>query len=223
MHRSSSRPAGEHGGDPMLDVWPLVFVLVGLALYAVLGGADFGAGFWQFFAGKGEHADEIRDQAHHSMAPVWEANHVWLIFVLTVMLDRLPARPRLDRLDALHSALHRGRGDHPARGRVRDAVGNPPPRTLRTIDSVFGVSSLLTPFALGAVVGGIASLRVPVGNAAGNLVHKLGEPDLDHDRRARGRHSPPTSASVYLAADTARHGEAGLESDSGPARSARAS
>ena len=32
---------------------PLVFVLVGLALYAVLGGADFGAGFWQLTAGKG--------------------------------------------------------------------------------------------------------------------------------------------------------------------------
>ena len=53
--------------------WPLVFVLAGLALYVVLGGADFGAGLWQLLAGRGEGADEIRDHAHDSMAPVWEA------------------------------------------------------------------------------------------------------------------------------------------------------
>ena len=70
---------------------PLVFALVGLALYTVLGGADFGAGFWQLVAGKGEQADEIRDHAHDAMAPVWEANHVWLIFVLTVVWTAYPA------------------------------------------------------------------------------------------------------------------------------------
>ncbi len=55
----------------MLYVLPLVFALVGLALYGVLGGADFGAGFWQLTAGSGEQAEEIREQAHRSMAPVW--------------------------------------------------------------------------------------------------------------------------------------------------------
>jgi len=70
---------------------PLIFALIGLTLYTVLGGADFGAGFWQLVAGKGERADEIRDEAHHAMAPVWEANHVWLIFVLTVVWTAYPA------------------------------------------------------------------------------------------------------------------------------------
>ena len=69
---------------------PLVFVLAGLVLYAVLGGADFGAGFWQLLAGAGEHGEEIREHAHHAMAPVWEANHVWLIFVLTVLWTAYP-------------------------------------------------------------------------------------------------------------------------------------
>ena len=50
---------------------PLIFALIGLAFYTVLGGADFGAGFWQLIAGKGKQADEIRDHAHHAMAPVW--------------------------------------------------------------------------------------------------------------------------------------------------------
>src|SRR5579875_1735452 len=71
--------------------WPLVFVLAGLALYVVLGGADFGAGLWQLLAGRGDDAEAMRDHAHHSMAPVWEANHVWLIFVLTVMWTAYPS------------------------------------------------------------------------------------------------------------------------------------
>src|ERR671919_687169 len=74
----------------MLESLPLVFVLIGLALYVVLGGADFGAGFWQLFAGRGPHAERIREHAHAAMAPVWEANHVWLIFVLTVVWTAYP-------------------------------------------------------------------------------------------------------------------------------------
>src|SRR5438876_12236421 len=74
----------------MLQSLPLVFVLAGLALYTVLAGADFGAGFWQLFAGRGPHAEQVREHAHHSLAPVWEANHVWLIFVLTVFWTAYP-------------------------------------------------------------------------------------------------------------------------------------
>src|SRR5947209_14897282 len=74
----------------MLRALPLTFVLAGVALYAVLGGADFGAGFWQLLAGRGEHGARIREHAHRSMGPVWEANHVWLIFVLTVFWTAYP-------------------------------------------------------------------------------------------------------------------------------------
>src|SRR5216684_9319128 len=73
-----------------LAALPLVFALAGLALYVVLAGADFGAGFWQLFAGRGTQAARIREHAHDSMAPVWEANHVWLIFVLTVFWTAYP-------------------------------------------------------------------------------------------------------------------------------------
>src|SRR5437763_31029 len=69
---------------------PLLFVLGGLVLYVVLGGADFGAPLWQVTAGRGRLAEKIREHAHNSMAPVWEANHVWLIFVLTVLWTAYP-------------------------------------------------------------------------------------------------------------------------------------
>src|SRR5919206_4814283 len=65
-------------------------ILAGMALYVVLGGADFGAPLWQTIGARGAHAEEIREHAHSSMAPVWEANHVWLIFVLTVMWTAFP-------------------------------------------------------------------------------------------------------------------------------------
>src|SRR5213596_3828711 len=69
---------------------PLILLLVGLAAYAVLGGADFGAGFWQLFGGRGEREKAIREHAHHAMGPVWETNHVWLIFVLVICWTAYP-------------------------------------------------------------------------------------------------------------------------------------
>src|SRR3954454_9761154 len=69
---------------------PLIFAVIGLAFYAVLGGADFGAGFWQLTAGKGRQAQAVREHAHAAMAPGWEAEHVWLIFVLAVVWTRHP-------------------------------------------------------------------------------------------------------------------------------------
>lgn len=75
----------------MLAEIPMVFILVGLAAYVVLAGADFGAGFWTLVAGGGRSSPAaIRDHAWHAMGPVWEANHVWLIFVLVVCWTAYP-------------------------------------------------------------------------------------------------------------------------------------
>src|SRR6185503_11875590 len=57
----------------------------GVAAYAVFGGADFGAGFWSLFAGTGERGKRARELVDWAIGPVWEANHVWLIFVLVVL------------------------------------------------------------------------------------------------------------------------------------------
>jgi cytochrome d ubiquinol oxidase subunit II len=147
---------------------PLIFALVGLAFYTVLGGADFGAGFWQLTAGRGRQADAIREHAHSAMAPVWEANHVWLIFVLTVVWTAYPtafgsiaSTLSIPLFIAALGIIFRG---------VTYALraGAAGPRELGAIDTAFSISSVLTPFALGAAIGGIASGRVPVGNAAGS-------------------------------------------------------
>jgi cytochrome d ubiquinol oxidase subunit II len=143
---------------------PMVFILVGLTLYVVLGGADFGAAIWQL------HEDEeIRDFAHESMAPVWEANHVWLIFVLTVMWTAYPTA--LGSIASTLSAalLLAGFGIIVRGAAYALRAGVETPRQARRIDAMSAVSSILAPFALGAAAGGIASRRVPVGNARGDL------------------------------------------------------
>src|SRR5438270_9264109 len=153
----------------MLRALPLVFVLIGLALYTVLGGADFGAGFWQLFAGRGPQAGKVREHAHHAMAPVWEANHVWLIFVLTVFWTAYPrafgsiaSTLAVPLFIAVIGIILRG-----AAYALRDGASSE--RESGVIDTIFSVSSVLTPFALGAAIGAIATDRVPVGNASGHL------------------------------------------------------
>jgi cytochrome bd ubiquinol oxidase subunit II len=53
-----------------LNEIPLAFALIGLTLYTVLGGADFGAGLWQLTAGGGDHGKRLRDHALHAIGPV---------------------------------------------------------------------------------------------------------------------------------------------------------
>jgi cytochrome bd ubiquinol oxidase subunit II len=193
-----------------LSALPLVFVLSGVVLYAVLAGADLGAGFWQLFAGRGRHGEEIREHAHHSMAPVWEANHVWLIFVLTVFWTAYPtafgsiaSTLAIPLFLAGIGIVFRG-----AAYALRVAASTP--RELGIIDTVFSLSSILTPFALGAMVGGIATGRVPVGNAAGDRFSSW----LNATSILVGVLAVATSAylaAVYLAADAARRNERELE------------
>ena len=69
---------------------PLVLMLIGLTAYAVLGGADFGAAFWQLGRHGDARSEARRDHAYRAMGPVWEANHVWLVFVLAVCWTAYP-------------------------------------------------------------------------------------------------------------------------------------
>jgi cytochrome d ubiquinol oxidase subunit II len=147
---------------------PLAIVLVGLALYVILGGADFGAAFWELLGGRGETGERVRKHAHLSMAPVWEANHVWLIFVLTVTWTAYPVA-----FGSLASTLGvalflAGLGIIVRGAAYALRSGTSAPRQLLAIDTASAVASFVTPFTLGAAVGGIASGRVPVGNAAGS-------------------------------------------------------
>jgi cytochrome d ubiquinol oxidase subunit II len=189
---------------------PIVFVVIGLVLYTVLGGADFGAGIWQLTAGTGPEAERIRDHAHRSMALVWEANHVWLVFVLTVFWTAYPiafgsiaSTLSVPLLLAAIGIILRGAA-YALRSGARSA------RELSRIDALFAISSLLVPFALGAAVGAIAARRVPVGNAAGHLFASWTGP-VSILIGVLAVASSAFLAGVYLAADAAQLGDRQLE------------
>jgi cytochrome d ubiquinol oxidase subunit II len=193
----------------VLDTLPIVFVLTGLVFYVVLGGADFGAGLWQLLAGRGAPAQRIRDHAHHAMGPVWEANHVWLIFVITVLWTAYPhvfasiaSTLSVPFFLAAIGIILRG-GAYALRPGTRTA------REQRTVETVLSVSSILAPFALGMAVGGIAGGRVPVGNAAGDLVTSWWNP-LSITVGLIAVAFSAYLAAVFLSGDAVRRGEAGL-------------
>lgn len=194
----------------VLQALPMVFVLTGLAFYIVLGGADFGAGLWQLVAGRGERARRIRAHAHHSMGPVWETNHVWLIFALTVlwtgypqMFGSIASTLSIPFFVAALGIVLRG-------GAYALRSGTSSPRERRAQELALAISSILTPAAMGLIVGAIAGGRVPVGNAAGDLVTSW----LNPLSILIGTIAVAFSgylAAVFLSADAVRRGETDLE------------
>src|SRR5262249_45844770 len=132
---------------------------IGVTLYALFGGADFGAGILDFVT-RGQMSVRAQQQIDRSIGPVWEANHVWLIFVLVVLWTAFATA-----FSAIFTTLYiplalaalgivlRGAGFA-----FRHAL---PGRIERPASRVFGIASMLTPFFMGTVVGAIASGQVP--------------------------------------------------------------
>jgi hypothetical protein len=92
--------------------------IVALVAYAVLGGADFGGGIWDLFA-TGPRREAQREAIAHAMGPVWEANHVWLIFVIVIIFSAFPRRVRAAEHRAVRAVPPGPARHHPARRRVR--------------------------------------------------------------------------------------------------------
>jgi cytochrome bd ubiquinol oxidase subunit II len=144
-----------------MSTFAAVVLFVGVVAYAVLGGADYGAGFWDLTAGGAERGREPRHLVDQSLAPVWEANHVWLVFCLVMLWTGFPVA-----FAAIMTTLYvplglaalgivvRGSGFAFRKVFVRT-------EQQRVVGAAFAGSSVLTPFFLGAVAGGIASGRVP--------------------------------------------------------------
>jgi cytochrome d ubiquinol oxidase subunit II len=179
-------------------------------LYAVFGGADFGAGFWALFAGTGERGKRARALVDWAIGPVWEANHVWLIFVLVVLWTAFSVAFS-SVMSTLFIPLSLA-----AVGIVLRGSGFAFHKTARTLrnrqlaERLFGLSSVLTPFFMGTVVGAVASGRVPVGNAAGDEITSwLNWPSL-----LTGALFVSTCAylaAVFLVSDARRTGDPDLE------------
>ena len=183
-----------------------IVLLLSLAAYAVLGGADFGAGFWDLTAGGPEQGAAARDRIEHSVGPVWEANHVWLIFIFVVTWSAFPTAYASIWLTmfvpltvAALGIVLRG-----ASFAFRKSVTTL--RFRRIFGGAFAISSVLVPFCLGAIAGGIASGQVPSGGRAGDPVHSW----LNPTSLVTGVLAVAVAAyvaAVYLVWDARRSGE----------------
>jgi cytochrome bd ubiquinol oxidase subunit II len=145
----------------MLADLVLAVLILALTAYAVLGGADFGAGFWDLTAGGATRGARLRGLVKHSMGPVWEANHVWLIVVLVVLWTCFPRAfgPLMETLYvplflAAVGIIFRGAA-FAMRGEAA-TIGE-----ARLLGATFALSSVLTPFFFGCAIGAVASGQVP--------------------------------------------------------------
>jgi cytochrome d ubiquinol oxidase subunit II len=138
-----------------------VLMFVGVVAYALFGGADFGTGVWDLLAGGDESGGALRAQIDRSIGPVWEANHVWLIYILVFMWTAFPTA-----FSALMSTLFVPwllagfgivlRGATFAFRKFSATLGE-----ARLYGVLFASSSLITPFFLGMIAGAVGSGRVP--------------------------------------------------------------
>jgi cytochrome bd ubiquinol oxidase subunit II len=136
-------------------------LLAGITLYAVLGGADFGGGLWDLLAGTTARGRAARDLIDESITPIWEANHVWLIFDLVIFWTAFPhafasvmTALALPIWLAVGGIVLRGAGFAFRKEITRLSLQ-------RAAGAAFAFSSLLTPFFMGTVVGAIATGAVP--------------------------------------------------------------
>lgn len=135
----------------------LAIMFTALGLYAVLGGADFGAGVWEFTTALQSDPKEKKLIAQ-AIGPVWEANHVWLIFVLIIIMNGFPlAFATLGRvlwipmLLALAGIVFRGAGF------VFRAYAVGANWMGEIAGAFFAFASTFTPFFMGMAVGTLST------------------------------------------------------------------
>jgi cytochrome d ubiquinol oxidase subunit II len=177
-----------------------------LTAYALFGGADFGGGFWDLIAGRAGKGRAQRNLIEHSIGPIWEANHVWLIFVIILTWTVVPSV-----FAAVSSTLYIpltlvavgiiARGSAFAFRKVSEKLWQQ-----RLFGGAFALSSVLTPFFLGTVGGSLASGRVPPGIAAGDPITSW----INPTSLTSGVLAVTTTAylaAVYLTHDARREGD----------------
>lgn len=183
-------------------------MFLGVIAYALFAGADFGSGFYDLTAGDAEHGAKIRTLVDHSIGPVWEANHVWLIYILVIWWTGFPetfaaATTTLFIPLALALAGIVLRGATFAFRKYSATISQ-----ARLFGAIFAGSSLIGPFFLGTVAGAIASGRVPArgyGDRVGSWVNPTS--------LVGGCLAVATCvflAGVFLTADAARAGDDAL-------------
>jgi cytochrome bd ubiquinol oxidase subunit II len=139
----------------------LAVLWVSVTAYAVLGGADFGGGLWDLLAGGTRRGRRPRALIDHAIGPVWETNHVWLIFDLVILWTAFPVAFAAitstlfePLMLAVFAIVLRGAGFA-----FRKSLRRLPLQALT--GGIFAFSSLAAPFFLGTAIGAIASGQVP--------------------------------------------------------------
>ena len=144
-------------------------MLISLIIYMLTGGADFGGGIWDLFA-TGRRAKAQRALITEAIAPIWEANHVWLIVIIVLLFVAFPVA-----FAAISTALH-----IPLTLMLIGIVLRGSAFVFRTYDvqsdathrrwsQVFAIASAITPLMLGITLGAVASGMIHVDVASGQV------------------------------------------------------
>jgi len=142
----------------------IIFVLgISILLYVLLGGADFGAGIVEIVTGK-----KSIDVISKAIAPVWEANHVWLILAVVILFNGFPhvyttlsIYLHIPLLLILVGIIFRGTA---FTFRYYDAKDD----THHYFTALFRISSLIPPLFFGVIIGAITLGKIP-GNVNGTF------------------------------------------------------
>ena len=145
-------------------------MLISLIIYLLTGGADYGSGIWDLFAA-GERKEEQREVLAEAIAPIWEANHVWLIVVVVLLFVGFP-KPFAAISTALHIPITLMLIGLVLRGSAfafrSYSAGDD--QLQQRAGRVFAVSSVATPVMLGVVAGAVASSEIRINPESGRVV-----------------------------------------------------
>ncbi len=145
----------------------LSILWLALFIYAIFGGADFGAGMLELFA-VGDSSARQTALIDESIGPVWESNHVWLIFLLVVFFTAFPPAFAainvvlfIPLLLAVIGIVLRGSSFvFKTHGAIRRS------RNIKILSRTFSVASAMTPFFLALTGAAIASGVIVIQNTS---------------------------------------------------------
>lgn len=151
------------------EIWIAGVMLISLIIYMLTGGADFGGGVWDLFA-TGCRTKTQRDLITNVLAPIWEANHVWLIVIVVLLFVAFPVA-----FATIGTALH-----IPLTLMLIGIVLRGTAFVFRTYDDqsdkthlrwsrVFAIASIITPIMLGVTLGAVASGTIHVDVETGTV------------------------------------------------------
>ncbi len=153
-------------------------IMVALTFYVLFAGADFGGGVWDFFA-RGDRAKAQRDLISHALAPIWEANHVWLILVIVLLFTCFPLAFATIAI-ALHIPLTLMLIGIVLRGSafIFRSYGSDADAAQQRWGRVFAIASIITPVLLGMCVGAVATGGIGQATFEGSFVEHFVDPWL---------------------------------------------